>query len=398
MNEDWKPIGYEVHDWDTHLDNPYISNTQRRRIKSTYQSSLPLEIKKLDVITDKKLALMIDETLVLMARFDAIQSVSRFNFPAMLLRSESSASSQIENLTSSIRNVAMAELSEKAPKNAQLIAGNVSAMKKALELSSEISVSTILQIHKALIAPTKEDFAGNIRDEQVWVGGSPYSPHDAIFVPPHHSLIAAYLDDLVLYSKRTDINPIVKAAVIHAQFETIHPFIDGNGRTGRVLIHDILKLERVLLTATLPISAGLLHNIDDYMNALRRYQAGDPLPIILQITKALELAVNIGFAVTNKVEAILKSWEDSILEKKTSGIRQMIHLLVEQPVVNAKYLSERLEITDRAARNMLSRAVDYGILRRLGNEHRGVFFQADEIIKVMDEVSDIKNIRRLISK
>jgi Fic family protein len=395
MNGSWKPIEYEVHDWNNRLDYPYISNTQRKKIKATYESALPLKIATLDAALNKELASSVDEVLVLMARFDAIQSTSKFGFPALLLRSESAASSQIEKLTSGIRNVVLAELSNKAPKNAQLIAGNVAAMRKAFELSNEISVPNILQIHKALILPSGEDFAGKIRDEQVWIGGGASSPHGAIFVPPHHSRIAEYLNDLIAYSKRTDINPIIKAAIIHAQFETIHPFIDGNGRTGRVLLHNVLKLEKVLLTVTLPISAGLLYHVKNYMSALRDYQHGDPLPIIAQITKAIELAVQIGFAVTRKVETIIGAWEEIITEKKTASIWKMVHLLADQPVVNAKYISGKLGITERAARDVLARAEGYGILRKFGNEQRGLFFQADAIIEVMEEISAVKNIRRL---
>ena len=113
-----------------------------------------------------------------------------------------------------------------------------------------------------------------LHDEQAWIGGTTYSPHDATFVPPHPSRLGFCLDDLVRFCSREDIHPIVKAALFHAQFEAIHPFTDGNGRTGRVLLHRILADEEILQHALLPISAGLLLNVDTYMKALSAYHSG----------------------------------------------------------------------------------------------------------------------------
>jgi Fic family protein len=223
MNKQWKPVGYETLSWNSQACSPYISKSNRRKIRS----AVPQKIALLDLNLDKELSHRLDDILVLMARFDAEQSHTMFNFPALLLRSESAASSQIEHLTSSSRNIVLAELSPDAPNNARRIAGNVAAMKKALELSDPISIRKITEIHKSLILPFDENFAGKIRDEPVWIGGNSYSPHDAIFVPPHPDRVWECLEDLVAYANRTDINPIVKAAILHAQFETIHPFIDG---------------------------------------------------------------------------------------------------------------------------------------------------------------------------
>jgi len=389
-------IDYEEHPWKMTIDSSYISKRQLQKILPTYESAVPALLKTVDFGVPKKISNAINDLLVLMSRFDALQSTKNFNFPAMLLRSESSASSQIEHLSSSVRNIALAEVTEKAPKNAQLIAGNVSAMEKALNIEDEISKKSILKIHKALMEPTGESFGGVIRSEQVWVGGSGYSPHGAIFVPPHQSRVEEFLDDLIEYAKRDDINPIVKVAIFHAQFETIHPFIDGNGRTGRALLHKILKDENVLLTVTLPISAGLLHNISAYMNAIREYQNGNPLEIIEQIIAALELAITIGTTATNELEKVVRNWEERITDKKTASIWRLVRLLAWQPVVDAKYISNYLKITERASRDLLAKAENYEILRRLGNEKRGVFYQANEILSVMEEVSNVQNIRRLL--
>ena len=293
----WPSVTYEELVW--HIDpdeREFIPKSARRRIASTYRAAVPAQIAPLHLELPETLSVRIGVLLVKLARFDEAQAVRDYDLPALLLRSESAASSQIEHLTSSVRNVALAELTDDAPSNARIVQGNVAAMRTALSLVPDTSVSQILSIHKALIDPTGASFGGEVRQEQVWVGGTAYSPHGALFVPPSPARVAQALDDLVAFAGRGDINPIAKAAIAHAQFETIHPFVDGNGRTGRVLLHRILVLEGVLSRSTLPVSAGLLHDIDAYMKAIESYQQGDPLPIIIYVIEALELALVIGGA------------------------------------------------------------------------------------------------------
>lgn len=390
----WPPIKYETLKWESKTDLQYLSRSSRRKILPTYESALPNIISDKNVNLPPDLDVAISDLMLNISRFDLLQSQKGFSFPTVLLRSESAASSQIENLTSSIRNIAFAELSSKAPHNAQLIARNVSAMRCALEIPEKLSIPTILKIHETLMAASEDELSGKFRDQAVWIGGTNYSPHDAIFVPPHHSHIDYYMKDLIGYAKRIDVNPIVKAAIIHAQFETIHPFVDGNGRTGRTLIHKSLKDDAVLQTLALPVSAGLLSNINEYMDSLISFQEGHPLPIIQQVFKALELSLIIADKVSQKISLIIKKWESVIDEKKTSSIWKLLYFLIEQPVVNSAYVSDKLEISIRGANKLINRAIDYGILRRTGIEQRGIFYQSDEIISVMDELSDLDTLRR----
>lgn len=147
------------------------------------------------------------------------------------------------------------------------------------------------------------------------------------------------MNDLVLYAHRIDINPIVKAAIMHAQFETIHPFMDGNGRAGRVLLHKSLKDDNVLQTVVLPISAGLLNDTDNYMKALLSYQNGDPTLIIEQVAEALELPLVIGDKVSRDISTAISTWEQLIDEKRSSSIWNLLYLLIDQPVVNSAFVS-----------------------------------------------------------
>lgn len=394
MNKKWYNMKYETREWKSSIDLQYISRRSKSKILPTYQSSLPDTIFEKNIKLSPEFEVAISDLLVNLSRFDAHQKQKGYAFPSMLLRSESAASSQIEKLTSSIRNIALAELSHKAPQNAQLIASNVQAMRTALKLEDTLSVSLILEVHRTLMKTTQNDQAGVFRDQAVWIGGTDYSPHDALFVPPHQDHIDFYLEDLISYSKRIDVNPIVKAAIIHAQFETIHPFIDGNGRTGRTLLHKTLKDDGVLQNVTLPLSAGLLNHTNEYMNAILSFQNGNPLPIIEQVFNAIELAMSIGHQLSEAVSQVIKRWENLIEERKNASIWKLLYLLIEQPVIDSKYLSTHLQITRRAATNLINSAVNYGILRRIGTERRGVFYQSDELIEIMNMISDVESIRR----
>lgn len=398
MNRQWPAIGFEELAWEIDSDAlAFISKTQRRKIGSTYRAALPLHIAERHVEIPSDLSARISDLLVRLARFDVGQQARGYDLPAMLLRSESSASSQIENLTSSARNVALAELSPDAPHNAKLIAGNLEAMRSALAFEDPLSIDAILQIHAALVNHDGQSFGGALREEQVWIGGGAFSPHTAEYVPPQYSRVPAYLDDLITFAARDDVSPVVKAAIVHAQFESIHPFIDGNGRTGRVLLHMLLRETGVLNHATLPVSAGLLHDVDAYMASITAYQQGDPVAVVEQLVDALEIALMVGGLVSSKMDELINGWDLQFTERKGSSIYRLPAVLVEQPVVTAGYLAKKLGLTERAARNLLGRACEYGMLRSMGSRRRGEFYQSDAVIEVLEEISDVQGIRRVVS-
>ena len=118
------------------------------------------------------------------SRFDAEMGSQIAPFHAVLLRSESASSSQIENLTASARAIAEAELGDTGRRNASEIVANTNAMKAAIALSDRIDADAILAMHRALMEHTEPDIAGHWRSQQVWIGGSDLGPHDALFVPP----------------------------------------------------------------------------------------------------------------------------------------------------------------------------------------------------------------------
>ena len=394
----WPCVTYETAPW--HFDPDAlegVSKSARRKIGSTYQAAVPSFIAEQEVTLPPEVETRIQEVLVLLGRFDGEQRAKGYQLPNLLLRSESSASSQIESLTSSARNVALAELSDSAPANARLVAGNIAAMNRALDLPDGITVEGILSIHEALINRSGQTFGGQLRDEQVWVGGTPYSPHGATFVPPVAERVPGLLEDLVAFASRRDVGPVAKAAIIHAQLETIHPFIDGNGRTGRTLIHKVLRDEGALTYATLPVSAGLLHNIDAYLDSIAGYQQGDIAGVVSQLADALELSCQVGYRASRELDAAMEEWESTMTERRGSRIRELPALLVRQPVVDVAFVARELSISPRAASSLVNKACEYGMIRPMGNRRRGEFYQSDAILAVLDQISDVQGIKRMLS-
>jgi Fic family protein len=127
----------------------------------------------------------------------------------------------------------------------------------------------LLEIHRRLLAGTRlEAHGGSFRDVQNWIGGSDYNPCSADFVPPPPELVGGLMDDLCAFRNTEDLPAVAQAAIAYAQFETIHPFIDGNGRTGRAIIHLVLRRRGLALRVLPPVSLVLATLARDYINEL----------------------------------------------------------------------------------------------------------------------------------
>ena len=200
-----------------------------------------------------------------------------------LLRSEAIASSRIEGVAPSAHRVALAELAQQEEvrglsEQARAVARNVTLVRTAVEKLSgarPVTADRLLALHRSLLPDSPEHHG--IRSTQNWVGGSSYHPLDADFVPPPPELVPDLVADLLTYLNGATHAPLIQAALVHAQFETIHPFADGNGRVGRALIHTVLTRRGLLAGMILPTSPVLSTLSDEYIEALSCFRkAGDP--------------------------------------------------------------------------------------------------------------------------
>ena len=371
-----------------------------RSTEMEYQAALPLLIAERSVAVPDDLSARISALLVEMARFDVELGQRADNVPTMLLRSESSASSQIDRLTSTAQSVALAELYPKASSDARLVVANMIATQRALELPAGLSLEGIVEIHDLLLDNSHLENQTNsafekLRQKPVWLGGTSFTPHTALFVPPAFQHVPEYMADLIEFGTRSDLNPVVKVAILYAQFQTVHPFLTANGQTGRALIHHIFRAEGVLSSTLIPVSVGFLHNIDSLINALQSYREGDPLVIIEELVSALELALFVSRVTETSIGSLLEDWDSLVGHRKGSKIRQLPKTLVKQPVVNSAYLADSLGVTQRTATTLILRACEYGMLRHMGKRQRGDFYQSDAIINVLDEINEASTFRNI---
>lgn len=319
-----------------------------------------------------------------LARFDAEQSANKELAPltAVLLRSESASSSQIENLTSGARQVAVATLGESATKNAGLIAANVHAMEAALALSETLDAAAMIAMQEALLG----DLAVRAwRSEQVWIGGHGAGPHMADFVPPHPDRVADAMSDLVAFMARDDLPVIVQAAVAHAQFETIHPFPDGNGRTGRALLHALLKGRGLVRSITVPVSAGLLTDTRGYFAALDAYRRGDLDAIVFALSDAVFAATSNGRWLLGELVTMRTNWTERLVARRDSVAWRLLDALPSQPVVNSAFVERNFGVSAVAALRALGQLEEASILREFTGKARSRMWVANEVTGVLDD-------------
>ncbi|MCT1478704.1 Fic family protein [Microbacterium sp. p3-SID336] len=306
---------------------------------------------------------------------------------AILLRTESASSSQIEHLTTSAKQLALAEIDEGDKANALTVVGNVRAMEAALQMADDISQDSILAMHRALLTHQRglEHEAGRYRQEQVWIGTGNAGPRFATFVAPHHDRIPEAVADLVAFIDRQDVSVLVQVAVAHAQFETIHPFVDGNGRTGRALAQSILRNKKLVGSTAAPISAGLLVDTERYFAALGAFRDGDAGPIVHEFAMAGRIAAKTG---TRLVDDLAEQLDES--RQKMKGIRadaaawKVLPHLVGQPAVNTKYLMAELGLGEMAALRALDALTARGVLTETTGKGRNRVWQHRGILGVLD--------------
>jgi Fic family protein len=193
-----------------------------------------------------------------------------------------------------------------------MIVSNTDAMKAGVSLADRLDEDAILAMHAALMRNSHPDSAGRWRTEQVWIGGGTFGPRGADYVAPHHTRVPTAITDLLAFTRRADIPTLPQIAIAHAQFEAIHPFPDGNGRTGRALVQAMLRNKRLTRQITFPVSAGLLANTDAYFNALGAYREGSPAPIVERLSEASLLAVTNGRRLVADLRSIREEWNSRI--------------------------------------------------------------------------------------
>lgn len=383
----WSPVNPDM-----------LSRREVQRQTGIYRAALVPEIAGWEVHLPAEMHADVDDATGALARVDGfaagkLGAGDRIGspMPAILLRTESASSSQIEQLTTSALQLALAAIGETTKANATTVLGNVHAMETAIGVSGEISLQSILDMHRALLKSDRmmASEAGRFREQQVWIGPGGSGPLLADFVPPAHRRIPPAMEDLVEFIAREDLPVLVQAAVAHAQFETIHPFADGNGRTGRALVHAILKEKGLVTTSVIPISAGLLTDIGAYFAALGAFRSGDAGPIIAQFTRAARFASHAGRQLMDELLTVLQEMKQALAGvRRDSASWTLLPTLIAQPVVNLSFVAAALGTSQVTALRAIDTLVDRGILIEETGRRRNRVWRQPGVLSVLDDFAD----------
>ncbi|QKT06930.1 Fic family protein [Gordonia sp. X0973] len=330
------------------------------------------------------------DALVVLARADERITADAGYLNYLLIHSESISSSWIEGKRVTAKRLAVAEVLNRGSRAALEVVANVRATTEAItDLSDPDRPITIDAIERLqhVIEPRLQS---GLRTEQNWVGGPGWSPLRADFIPPPETEVHRLVEDLCRFSSATAGNAVVRAAIAHAQFETIHPFIDGNGRTGRALIHPILRRADAVRHAIVPISSVFAADADSYIAGLTAFRAGDVDAWVTGFAHAVEVAAANAVRLAERVvELDEKCLVDLVDHRRRQGaspavpradslVLRILGSLASYPVLTADLVTARLGASSSAAHRALVELADAGILGR-SKDPRGrlVCFTAD---------------------
>ncbi|WP_047223057.1 Fic family protein [Protofrankia coriariae] len=331
-------------------------------------------------------------------------TVSLERAAGFLLRSEAIGSARMEGIRVAPQQVALAEFAATAATtataatvaagtaiegfsvSAREVAHTIATLRQAVTDAAQgrtITVDGIVDLQRTLLP---EHSGIGPRTVQTWLGGSEWNPLDAAFVPPPASAVEGLLADLATYASDGRHPALILAGLVHAQFETIQPFADGNGRVGRALIHALLARRGLLGPAVLPISLVFMTRSDEYVAALTAFCHDGPpdsaaahaalrqwLTFFLDAAAA---AVEETRRFTVELAALRRSWDVrlSAFRNRTTVFRnkpwepsmsdQLLAALPESPVLTEVSAARRLDVPPRTARAAAEELVAAGILRR----------------------------------
>ncbi|GAA1725471.1 Fic family protein [Aeromicrobium alkaliterrae] len=395
---DWAPHVDEVVPWtQTVPQGPRADRAVREIVVRR-----PPTIAGLSMTHDRSLKVTMDSALAGLAQLDLTHGRKLGALDQLLLRTESVSSSKIENIEASLGDYGKALHGGRANASAVSMAAATRALADVIGdagRTGQLRLEAMLAAHHQLFErhPEMHTKAGRTRTVQNWIGGSDYSPRNALFVPPPPDTVAGYLEDLFAFANRDDVPVLVQAAVVHAQFESIHPFVDGNGRIGRTLIHAILRRRRATRNLTVPIASGLVAHRDRYFDALAAYREGHARPMVGMLTNATLVASHEARRTATTIHEISREWEESL-----GGVlpgspeHRLLRLLVAEPIITVDLASLGTGYAGAELRHGIDRLEDAGVLTVKGRRSQRIWTATAILEELQDLTVRIESVTRRV--
>lgn len=384
---DWPAHGREIVPWRQSVRG----GTRADRMLTEVETRVPPLIAELHFPLPPYLTAANERSLVALGAMDGEATGQPAALARFMIRSESVASSKIERISASAADFARAIAGNRSnPSALSMVAATraLSAMVDAVGRHGRIERTDIEHAHAALMSddPAEGPYAGHVRDDQNWIGGSDHSPRGALYVPPAPARVHGLLADLVAFANRDDLPTMVQATIAHAQFESIHPFGDGNGRIGRAVIGAILRRRGVTRSTVVPVASGLLARRDDYFDALGAYREGEVEPLLQLMLRAAAIAAEEGRVSVQRIKALPHEWTQRTDARRGSTAARLVPAFFDNPVMTVDDVERAAGATSQAVYTALARLEAEGIIHEITGRKRDRVWAASDLMDELDEL------------
>lgn len=308
-----------------------------------------------------------------------------------LLRAEAIASSRIEGLGVSHHRLALAERAGTDDRLAHEVAGNLAALRRALDAAhADLTPGVLDEVHRVLLEPSRDSArAGRVRTVQNWIGGRHDNPRGAAFVPPPPGEVPALVDDLLAFCRRDDVPAVAQAAIAHVQFESVHPYFDGNGRVGRALIQVVFRRRGLCREVLPPVSLVLSRASDAYVAGLTAYRAGDPAAWLAFFADAVFDAARAGEALADDVRGLQAEWSARAANpRRDSAAAAIIAALPAVPVIDLRAARGITGTSAKATLQGVDRLVEAGVLLERTGRRRDRVWESVGLFALLDGLEE----------
>jgi Fic family protein len=375
--------------------DPTIYAPPRYRRACEYDAFIPDPVSGLEVALPGGVAGVVSDAEKAIAELNRAAGPELIPLARLLLRTESIASSKVEGMQLDARSLARAEANQETGRRvgagAAEILANIDAMQLSIERAADLEgvrPADLQDIHRVLLqrAPNSQ-IAGRFRTSQNWIGGNDYNPCGAAFVPPPPGEVGRLLDDLCVFANDIALPPLVQAAIAHAQFETVHPFEDGNGRTGRALVQVVLRRRGLTPSFVPPISVVLARDKDRYLKGLTLFREDGVAEWIETFAAATAEAATLAAHYTSRVGELQDEWRERLRQhanpRTDAAAWSLITILPAHPIITVPVAVAATGRTKPAVANAIEQLEGAEILTRLGESSRNRAWEADGLLDVI---------------
>ncbi|MGX9346801.1 Fic family protein [Microbacterium sp. KNMS] len=358
---------------------------------TSVDASVPPRIAALDYVPPIATLVTSEQALLAVAQADTDAEGHSAALSRFMIWTESVASSKIERITASAVDYARALAGSRSNSSASsMVAASTALHRLIADVAARgcFGLDDLLVAHRALMHddPHEADYAGRLRDMQNWIGGSDHSPRGALHVPPVPERVPDLMDDLIDFLNRDDLPVLVQAAIGHAQFESIHPFTDGNGRIGRALVSAVFRRRGVTRNAVVPLASGLLAKRDDYFAALGEYRRGSPAPLIDLFARSAHAAAICSRESIARIKAMPGEWAEELRPRAGSAVAALIPAFYDHPIMGAAEIERRSGSSEQQTYKAIARLTQAGFIEEITGRKRDRVWAASELLAELDDL------------